>query len=39
MDFNKLLVGAGRENRTLMTSRSADFESAASTSFTIPALV
>src|SRR3982074_2621792 len=31
--------GAGRENRTLMTLRSADFESAASTSSTIPARV
>ena len=32
-----VIVGAGARNRTEMTSRSEDFESSASTSFTTPA--
>ena len=36
-DTRGFFVGAGRENRTLMTLRSQDFESCASTSSAIPA--
>ena len=35
--WEKLLLGAGRGNRTPMTSRSRDFESRASTNSAIPA--